>query len=248
MSTEDVLLVTQRAHVCGLTLNRPSAANALNNALHDALLAALASAASDDTVHAVVLGAAGESVFSAGADLKEFSELPGREATLRRRALLLRSLLAMLDFPKPLICMVAARTMGAGAMLGLVADQTIAADSARFSFPEIALGFPSPIGAALIMARGGRVAVQRLIQNGETIAADQALKLGLIDAVTPRGALAEQAHVRASAAHAGRAYTGNKQWINRHLCRELGEAALAATRLDQGLSPIKDRHATRNHS
>lgn len=240
MSTEGVLLIKQQGHVCELTLNRPSAANALNNALQDALLAALASAASDDTVHAVVLGAAGESVFSAGADLKEFSELAASEAAQRRRDLLLRTLLALLDFPKPLICMVASRAIGAGAMLALVADRTIAADTARLSFPEIALGMPSPVGVALMMARSGRSAVQRLIQNGETITAGQALTLGLIDGVTPREALAQQAHAWALAAHAGRAYTANKQWINRHLRRELGEATLAATRLNQGLAPFKE--------
>ena len=244
MSTNDVLLVSRQAQVCELTLNRPSAGNALNQALHDALFTALGRAASDNTVHAVVLGAAGETVFSAGADLKEFSELPGGEMAMRRRALLMRTLLAMLDFPKPLICMVAARAIGAGAMLGLVADQTVAADSARFSFPEISLGMPSPVGAELILARSGRSAVQRMIQNGEVIAADEALRLGLVDAVVSREALAEQVHLRASAAKSGRVYAGNKQWINRHLRHELEQAALAAARLSQGLAPIENLHAT----
>jgi enoyl-CoA hydratase/carnithine racemase len=249
MSQDNVLLAEHEADVLGLTLNRPAAANALSSALHDALVAALAEAACNDRVRAVVLGATGERVFSAGADLKEFAEIDTGEAMLRRRELLLRSLLALLDFPKPLVCAVQAKAIGAGFMLALAADEVLATESASFGFPEIAFGLPSPMGAAMIAARSSRLAVQRLIQGGQTIDAAEALALGLIDGVTERNTLGKQARTRASTALAGRAYAGNKQWINRDLRRQIIEAALAATRLQYGANPIGgDTHAIGNQS
>jgi enoyl-CoA hydratase/carnithine racemase len=238
MSQETILLVEHEADVLRLTLNRPAAANALNSALHDALVAALAEAARNDRVEGVVLTAAGDRAFSAGADLKEFSNLDAGEAMLRRRELLLRTLLALLDFPKPLVCAIQAKAIGAGFMLALAADEVLAIDGASFGFPEIAFGLPSPMGAAMIAARSSRHAVQRLIQGGETIDAAEALALGLVDGIAERNTLAMKARARASAVLAGRAYSGNKQWINRDLRCQITEAALAATRLQQAANPI----------
>ena len=238
MSQNAVLRTKREAELLWLTLNRPHAANALDRALQDALVAALATAAGDDRVRAVVLCAAGERVFSAGADLKEFSELDSGAAMLRRRELLLRTLLALLDFPKPLICAVQAKAVGAGVMLALAADEVLGAEGASFAFPEVHSGMPSPMGAAMVAARGSHSAVQRLIQAGEVVDAAQARDLGMVDAVTARDALLEQARARASALPSGRAYAGNKQWINRDLRSRLAEAALAATRLQTGGNPI----------
>jgi enoyl-CoA hydratase/carnithine racemase len=115
-----------------LTLDRPQAANAMNRALHEALVAALDAAARDGAVRAILLAGAGGRVFSAGADLRE--DL-GPETRPLRRALLMRSLLAVLDTPKPLIAVIRGKAVGGGAMLALLADEVLMERGASFSMP-----------------------------------------------------------------------------------------------------------------
>jgi len=202
-----------------LRLNRPRAANALNAALHQALVAALAEADRDPEVGAVVLCAAGGRVFSAGADLKEFSERPPLEARKSRRALLRESLLALCDFGKPLLACLEGKAIGAGGMLTLLCDQIHVGEQAMLSMPEIGLGSSSPLAIAIVAARAGRPVAQRMVQQGEPIAASLALTLGLVDQVHPLSDLEAQVMVaaeRLSVLHA-RAYRQNRRWIYRAL-------------------------------
>ena len=215
-----------------LTFERPKAANALNAALQGALVDALTRAAADDTVKAVLLGAAGDRVFSAGADLKEYSERPHAEAGALRRALLRASLLALADFPKPLVCAVRGKAIGGGLMLALLADEVHAAEGAQFSLPEIRIGIPTPVGATLVAARAGRPAAIRLTQGGEAMEGGAALSCGLIDGLHAGDALEAAALARAQALARLdlTAYAHNKRWINRALRAEIVAALeLAAT-------------------
>lgn len=232
MADIEELAVARSGEVLRLTFNRPRAANALNAALQGALVDALARAAADDTVKAVLLGAAGGRVFSAGADLKEYSERPHEEAAALRRALLRASLLALADFSKPLVCMIHGKAIGGGLMLAMLADEVHAAEGAQFSLPEIRLGIPTPVGATLVAARAGRPAAIRLTQGGEAMEADAALSCGLIDGLHAADALESAALARAQALarHAGTAYAHNKRWINQALRADIVAALeLAAT-------------------
>jgi enoyl-CoA hydratase/carnithine racemase len=225
LRTEDLPDGTRR-----LTLDRPQAANALDSALHAALVAALAAAASDAAVRALLLAGAGGRVFCAGADLRE--DL-GAGARPLRRALLMRTLLAVLDCPKPLVAVVRGKAVGGGAMLALLADEVAMETGASLAMPEIGFGLPSPIGAAIIAARGGRRMAQRLVQANEPVGAEAALAAGLADAVQPDAAL--DAWAMARAAHLGAAspaaYAVNKAWMNaalrEALLRAEGHAAAA---------------------
>lgn len=221
----------RQGKVLWLTIDRPQAANALDAATQDALLAALGRAAADDDIAAVVLAATGDKVFCAGADLKEFSDIAAARAALKRRELLLHTLTAMLDFPKPLLAAVQGAAIGAGAMLALACDEIVLAENAWLSFPEIALGMPTPMGAAMLAHRVSRQTVWRLIQRGERLDARQALDAGLADEVAAQGELAQCCESRADrSTKAGRhAYAANKRWINRTLRRDLASAAEAAT-------------------
>lgn len=224
-----------------LTLARPAAANALNQATCAALARALRQAAQDPAIGAVVLGAAGERAFCAGADLKEFAELPTAEAAQRRRDLLMDTLYTLLDFPKPLLACVQAPAVGAGAMLALVCDEIVMAEPAWLSLPEIRLGMPTPIGAAIVARRAPRPMLQRLVQAGERIDAGQALQSGLVDHLASAPALRGRcaALAQARGAHAGHAYAANKRWINRGLRQHLAEAAEAATLAGQPAPPTR---------
>ncbi len=236
MSEAPVLLAERKAEVLWLTLNRPGKANAIDTRVHTALREHLAAAARDMDVRALILSAAGERVFSAGADLKEFAHLTPEESRLRNSAEELRlTLTAVLDFPKPLVCALQGKALGAGCMLALAADEVVAASHASLALPEIELGMPTPLGAAMLAARANLSVVRRMVQQGETLSAAQALAAGLIDAVVEPGDLHDEAlaRARALARRAGPAYAGNKQWINRGLHSQLVEAAQAATALRQ---------------
>ncbi|HEY8614227.1 MAG TPA: enoyl-CoA hydratase/isomerase family protein, partial [Roseomonas sp.] len=165
-----------------LTMDRPGAANALNREMHGALADALEAAGRDPALRAVLLTGVGGRVFSGGADLREELNLPAEEARALRRSMLVRTLLAMLDCPRPLIAVMRGKAVGAGAMLALLADEVLMEERASLSLPEIALGMASPIGAAIIAARGGRSAAQTLVQAGEPMGAAAAHAAQLADA------------------------------------------------------------------
>jgi enoyl-CoA hydratase/carnithine racemase len=213
-----------------LTLNRPQAANALSRAMQDALVASLADAAADSATRAVLLTGAGGRVFSAGADLREDLGLPVPEAKKLRRALLLRSILAVLDCPKPVVAMVRGKCVGGGAMLALMADEVLLESGASISMPEIALAMPSPLGITIIQARGGRQAAHRLMQANQPMDAQAAQAAGLADAVHGDAALDEAAQSRAAALGAmdATAYATNKRWLNGPLRARIIAAAQAA--------------------
>jgi enoyl-CoA hydratase/carnithine racemase len=216
--------------VLRLTLDRPKAANALDTALQSSLVAALADAARDDTVRAALLTGAGRRVFSAGADLRE--DL-GPDTRRIRRETLLRSLLALLDFPKPLLAVVRGKAVGGGGMLILLTDEAMMEAQAALSMPEIGHRMPSPMGVEIVLARGGRNATQALMQAGEAMDAQRCLALGLASAVHDDAALDAAALTRAQ--HLGaldrRAYAANKEWMNGALRAGVLRAAQRAAEL-----------------
>lgn len=196
-----------------LTLNRPQKANAMNEAMHNSLLEKLSGS------RAVVIAASGSRIFSAGADLKEFVELERGVAARKRRELLKRTLNAILDYPGPLIAAVQGKALGAGAMVALLADELIMADSGELGLPEIKHGIPTPVGYAIVVARGGMPLARRMVQDGEPVGP------GLADFVVAASDLKQKALERARllAALPGPSYQINKKFINGPL-----KAALAA--------------------
>lgn len=220
-----------QASVLWLTIARPQAANALDAATHEALVAAFKDAAQRPEVEAVVLAATGIKAYSAGADLREFAELSAGRAALRRRELLLQTLAALLAFGKPVVACVQAPAIGAGAMLALACDEIVMAEGAWMGFPEAKYGMPSPMGAALLARRANWPVLQRLLQAGERCVASDAWRAGLVDECVAVGALPARSQARASelAAIPSHAYGANKAWLNRGIVREMAEAAAHAT-------------------
>jgi enoyl-CoA hydratase/carnithine racemase len=213
-----------------LTLDRPKAANALDSALQGALVAALEEAGRDDAVRAVLLAASGGRVFSAGADLRE--DL-GPDTKRRRREMLLRTLLALLDVPKPLVAVVRGKAVGGGGMLMLMADEAVMEAGASLSMPEIGHAIPSPIGITILRERGGRAAAQALMQAGETMDAAACLAAGLAAGVHGDAALDEAALARARrlGGFDARTHAANKAWLNAALRADLLRAAARAAEL-----------------
>jgi enoyl-CoA hydratase/carnithine racemase len=219
-----------------LTLDRPKAANALNREVQEALISALAEAGRDASICAVLLVGAGGRVFSAGADLREVLHEDPAEARVIRRNLLISTLLAVLDCPRPVIAVVRGKAVGGGGMLALLADEVLMETGASMSMPEIALGMASPIGVSVVAARGGRNAAHALLQAGETMDAKAAMTAGLADAVHPDDALDEAAIARGKklGGFDPGAYAANKSWMNAPLRKALLCAAEAAARTTMG--------------
>ena len=204
-----------------LTLNRPDRANAMNETMQNDLVQKIT-----NSQNPIVITASGSKIFSAGADLKEFSELERGVASKKRRALLKRTLEAVLDFPKPLVVAVQGKALGAGCMLALLADELVMAETAELGLPEIRHGMPTPVGYAIVEARAGMAVARRMVQDGESIG------VGLADYVVDAGVTKEKALERAKALAAlpADAYRINKAYINAPLKASIAAAFAAAER------------------
>jgi enoyl-CoA hydratase len=169
--------------VATIRLSRPPM-NALNTQLQDELGAAAAQVSSDPSVRAIVIYG-GEKVFAAGADVKEFA---GQDhAYMMRDAVRLStSLDALARIPKPVIAAVTGYALGGGCELALTADFRVSADNAKWGQPEILLGIiPGAGGTQRLPRLIGLAKAKDLIYTGRFVDADEALEIGLVDAVVP---------------------------------------------------------------
>lgn len=174
--------------VVTLTLSRPRAFNALSEAMLDALGGALAALAEDDTVRAVVLGAAGKA-FCAGHDLKEMRAEPGQDYYERLFTQCSTVMLAIQHLPAPVIARVHGLATAAGCQLVAMCDLAVASRDARFAVSGINVGlFCSTPGVALSRNIPRKAAFEMLV-TGDFIDAERARELGLVNRVAEPAAL-----------------------------------------------------------
>lgn len=163
-----------------VTLNRPDANNALDDAVRGELLRACDAIAAEADTGAVVLTGAGNEAFSTGYDLPQLSGLtPGEAEALARGARLVCERLAGLDVP--VIAAIKGACIGAGLELALHCDMRIARGDARFGFPGISLGLPP--GSAAVDRLGkliGMGPASALFVTGGVVSAERAFMLGLV--------------------------------------------------------------------
>jgi enoyl-CoA hydratase len=184
--------------VVTLTLNRPDKKNALSIALRDEVSDALDAVAGDDAVKTVVITGAGD-VFSSGFDLREFQQ---PDLSERLWASSDRFHATVLRFPLPIVAAVNGPAIAGGFDLAVMSDLRIAADTARFSHPEIEFG--DVVYGPLHDVVGGGVA-QELCFTGRVVEAQEAKGLGLVSSVVPADGLgAEVARFTAMIARAPR--------------------------------------------
>ena len=216
--------------VLTLSLDRASAANALNAEIYQAMHEALLKAATQENVKVLVITGEGARAFCSGADLKEFSDLKPVAAAHQRLNLLMRCFLELIDFPKPVIAAVQAPAVGAGLMLAALCDEVLIADHTWVSLPEVKFDMPTPIGAAIVLARSNRSVCHRLVQLGDRLSAAQCVSAGLVDQAVPLTELpalcAQRASVLAQIPSYG--FAVNKKWMNREIRQQLVAAAEVA--------------------
>ncbi|KAK2752696.1 hypothetical protein FQN54_008074 [Arachnomyces sp. PD_36] len=181
-----VLDSTPRPHTRLLQFNRPQKRNALSQALITSLLRHLSSADQDPDVHVIVITGAG-SLFSAGADIKEISQLDANEA---RRTRYLEDLChGMSRVRKPLIAAVESMALGGGFELALMCDIIVASQDARFGFPEVNIGLlPGAGGTQRLASLVGQYRAMQMVLTGEPIPASQAKEYGILSSLSEQGA------------------------------------------------------------
>jgi enoyl-CoA hydratase/carnithine racemase len=178
-----VLRTAPEDGVVTLTLNRAEKKNALSIALRDELSDALDDLAEDDSVKTVVVTGAGD-VFSAGFDLREFRQ---PELADQLWASSDRFHATVLRFPLPLVAAVNGPAIAGGFDLAVMSDVRVAADTARFSHPEIEFG--DVVYGPLHDIVGGGLA-RELCFTGRVVEAPEAKTLGLVSSVVPVDELA----------------------------------------------------------
>ncbi|GAA4612822.1 enoyl-CoA hydratase-related protein [Saccharopolyspora hordei] len=186
----DVLLTEDTAGVRLLTLNRPDSFNSLNVELKQALLGALRDAAADDSVRAVVITGAGRA-FCAGQDLKEHVALleAGDPSPLKTVEEHYNPIIrAVTSMPKPVIAAVNGTAAGAGASLAYACDLRVASSNAKFLMAFANVGLSTDSGASWTLPRLiGYGRAMEMLLLAEPVAAEEALRIGMVNRVVGEG-------------------------------------------------------------
>jgi len=191
----DTILVERDGRVGLITLNRPTALNALNSQMMHEVTTAATDFDADPGIGAIVITGSAKA-FAAGADIKEMSELAFADVFDGDFFAPWATLAAVRT---PMIAAVAGHALGGGCELAMMCDVLIAADTAKFGQPEIKLGVLPGMGGSQRLTRAiGKAKAMDLILTGRTIDATEAERSGLVSRVVPADDLLTQAKAVAS--------------------------------------------------
>lgn len=205
--TYKCLLYGVEDRIATLTLNRPERLNALGDTLREDLYDAVTKAAADPAVGVLVITGAGRG-FCSGGDVKAMSEREQGGATPlaaeRWAPVRDRVVLAMRNCQKPVIAAINGAAAGAGMNLALACDMRIASSAAKFSQAFVKRGLTPDWGGSWFLPRVvGAAKACELIFTGATIDAAEALRLGIVNAVTAPEDLMAETYTLARAIAAG---------------------------------------------
>jgi enoyl-CoA hydratase/carnithine racemase len=188
MGTDPVFVEKRGDRIAVLTLNRPAAMNAIDRAMTRALRVALAQVEADEDIDVLVLTAAGERAFCAGVDLKERATLGDAEAAAYRAQELFAMYRELDAREKPAVAAVFGHVLAGGFELALACDLIVAAEGSSFGLPEVKWGLiPAAGGCRKLPALVGAARARELILTAGTMGAEEALRLGAISRLVPRG-------------------------------------------------------------
>lgn len=170
----------QQDGVAIIQIDRPEARNALNLELRQQLSATFQSLDQNPAVRAIVM-TGGETVFAAGADIKDFTTATTAQMYLRHTEQYWQSIV---DCRKPIIAAVNGYALGGGCELAMHADIIIAGQSAKFGQPEVKLGLmPGAGGTQRLLRAIGKFKTMLLVLSGKLISAEEACQMGLVSEV-----------------------------------------------------------------
>jgi enoyl-CoA hydratase len=175
-----------------LTINRPKALNALNSGVLDELDKTLSSI-DTNKIRALIITGAGEKSFVAGADIGEMSKLTKKEGEAfgKKGNDVFRKIET---FPIPVIAAINGFALGGGCEISMSCDIRICSDNAVFGQPEVGLGITPGFGGTQRLARlVGEGMAKQMIYTARNIKADEALRIGLVNAVYKQSELMDAA-------------------------------------------------------
>ena len=186
MSDFEVILYEKKDEKGYITLNRPKSLNAYNIKMRDELFEALSAAKDDPEIAVIILKAAGEKAFCAGADLSEFLTAPPPVAA--RQVRFERDVWGLfLSIKKPIIAALHGYVLGSGIEMAMCCDIRVASEDAKFGVPEMGLGIiPAAGGSQTIPRIVGRGYAMEMLLSGRWITAAEAKKIKMINRVVPR--------------------------------------------------------------
>jgi len=230
----------EAGRVATVTIDNPAKLNILDPAGIASLERTLNALAADDALRVVILRGAGSRAFSGGADFRAMAALD-RESARLFIAALHRACEAIRGLPVPVIARIEGYALGAGLEIAAACDLRLAADSARFGMPEVKVGIPSVIEAALLPRLIGWGRARRLVYTGELIDAGTAERWGLVEGVVARAGLdaAVEEWVAAILAAGPRAIR-----LQKALIQDWEELGLSQA-IERGIDAFGDAYATR---
>ena len=217
--------VERKGGVARIFLNRPEKANALNSAMLDALRQALEQL----DAKVVVLAGRGKT-FCGGADINELRKLDARSgpAFVTRIHDVCAAIRAL---PMPVVARLHGAVIGAGLEIAAACDLRVAARGTKFTMPEVRIGIPSVVEAALLPRLMGSGRAAWLVLTGEPIDARRALEWGLVEEVAARPDLALRRLVKALLAADPEALRMQKQLL--HLWEEASLSTSVAASIER---------------
>ena len=227
------VLLEKKGHYAVATINRPKALNALNSQVLEDLNELVDLVAADEEIRALVLTGAGEKAFVAGADIGEMSTLTKAEGEAfgKKGNDVFRKLETMAI---PTIAAINGFALGGGCELSMSCDIRICADTAVFGQPEVGLGITPGFGGTQRLARLVSPGMaKQLIYTARNIKADEALRIGLVNAVYPAEELMAAAEKMADtiAKNAPIAVRACKKAINEGLDVDMDQALVIEEKL-----------------
>lgn len=227
-----------------ITINRPKALNALNSAVLDELNEAF-DAVDVNTIRAIILTGAGDKSFVAGADIGEMSTLTKAEGEAfgKKGNDVFRKIET---FPIPVIAAVNGFALGGGCEISMSCDIRICSDNAVFGQPEVGLGITPGFGGTQRLARTVGVGMaKQMIYTARNIKADEAFRIGLVNAVYPQEELMDAAKKLAStiAKNAPIAVRNCKKAINDGLQVDMDQALVIEEKLFGDCFETEDQKA-----
>ncbi len=191
MTYSNIIVNTEQG-ITTVTFNRPKSLNALNSALLSEFSQALDEVAANEDIRVLVLTGSGEKSFVAGADITELAKLD----TLASKVFIHRGLTIinkLTELPIPVIAAVNGFALGGGLEIAMACDFIYASENAGFGQPEIKLGLIPGYGGTQRLPRIIGVArAKELLFTGNMINAQEALRLGIINAVVAPEALMDK--------------------------------------------------------
>jgi enoyl-CoA hydratase len=181
------ITVEKQGPVAILTLNRPKALNALCKALTEEVTVALADLEADAATRVIILTGS-EKAFAAGADIKEISGLTF--SSFYKDDFVGRTWESVARCKKPVIAAVSGYCLGGGCEIAMMCDFIIAADTAKFSQPEITIGtLPGAGGTQRLTRLVGKSKAMELCLTGRMMEAEEAERAGLVARIFPAAQL-----------------------------------------------------------